>query len=108
MLTTGSRIGNWFLVICLFSVVSHVELVHLSSDASSFVPCFREGGHEVGRSWLPRVGGREVYKGMLWERELIQLRGTRTVPPILHRAGKQYFHGCPDMVKLVGYGSCSA
>lgn len=34
--------------------------------------------------------------------------GTCTVPPILHRAGKQYFHGCPDMVKLVGYGSFSA
>lgn len=56
MLTTGSRIGNWCLVICLFSVVSHVELVHLSPGASSFVPRFRGGGHYVGRNWCTKGG----------------------------------------------------
>lgn len=50
------------------SAVSHVELVHLCSGASSFVPCFRVG-EETG---VPRVGGREVYKEVLWQRELIQ------------------------------------
>lgn len=47
--------------------------MHLSSGASSFVPCFREGEDRRGeKADVPRVGGRGIYKGVLWERELIQ------------------------------------
>lgn len=83
---------NWYI----FPLVPH--LLRLVSEAEDM----RWG--EVG---VPGWMGGKYIRGAVGER-INSVVGTRTVPPILYRAEKRYLHGCPDMVKLVGYGSCSA
>lgn len=104
---SGSRIGSRFLIICLFDFCCFT-----CRTGASFLWCLifgalfqREEDRREEEAGVPRLGGREVYKRELQERELIQWLELALFLPF---CTEQYFYGCPDMVKLVGNGSCSA